>query len=198
MNYKIAYDKARNLLKEMDKNEVCRFAGAREEKNHIILNYFTDECRITLPEISFSPDNYSIEEKILILHYLTSKGETHRVPKWVTFKNLPGASFYEPTYRKRGPEIILKGLGSEPERLLSVAVALGGVREEFGDISVRIRVFPKIDSIVVLNRGDEEFPPECNILYPDWIHAFLPLEDIAFLATAIAKRILKSASTSRR
>jgi len=53
-------------------------------------------------------------------------------------------------------------------------------------------VFPRVEAVVVLFKGDEEFPPEANILYKDDIVNFLPLEDVAVLSGLVAGRLKRA------
>jgi hypothetical protein len=53
-------------------------------------------------------------------------------------------------------------------------------------------VFPRIDVIVIIHKGDEEFPPEVNLLFSENINNFLPLEDVSILGGIIAGYLKKS------
>jgi hypothetical protein len=75
--------------------------------------------------------------------------------------------------------------------VVAAAEPLGGVPEEYGDRSMRILVFPRAALIVVLHRGDEEFPPEANILFGNDIADYLSLEDISRLGGITALRLAK-------
>jgi hypothetical protein len=142
--------------------------------------------------MSFSPDSISFAEKILLLHYLTTKGDKETKGEYVTFKNLPGASFYNSTYRKRSIERILRAFGAAPKSLLDVSCVLAGQPAELGDVSVRFQVFPKIEATIVLHEGDDEFPPEAQIVFRDEVVNLLPLEDIAVLSGILASRLIKA------
>ena len=66
---------------------------------------------------------------------------------------------------------------------------------ELGDASFQFEILPRIRGLVVFYVGDEEFPPEANILFNEEIVNFLPLEDVAVLAGLIATRLSKSVIT---
>ncbi len=137
------------------------------------------------------PPSLSFGEQILVLHYLTSVENHDTKEEYVSYKNLPSASFYNPTFRKRSTNRILSAFVDNPEALLDVSKALGAERAELGDVSVRLQVFPKIVVVVLLYRGDEEFPPETELLFRDDIINFLSLEDIAVLSVFVASRLIK-------
>jgi len=190
-NYEIAFNSAADLLRKADMVEVAERCGAQWEGDSLRLRYFNSDCRILFPEVSFDPPAISLAEKILVLHYLTSRESHPAKGEFVAYKNLPSASFYNPTYRKRGTNRVLSAFGSRPEVLWELAGMLGAGRAEYGDVSLRIPVFPKIDAIVLIYRGDEEFPPEAEFLFKDDIISYLSLEDVAVLAGTIASRLIR-------
>ncbi len=180
---------AAERLGAADPEEVCRRSGARRTADGLELEYFGRIVGIRLPQAEILPEGIPLYERILILHYLTGAGGAPASGEYVQFKNLPGASFYEPAYRRRGTARLLRGFGDRPELLGEAAAALGGTPESYGDVSVRLRVFPKIEAVVVLYRGDDEFPPEAGILFRDDIPGFLALEDVTVVADLIAGRL---------
>jgi hypothetical protein len=69
---------------------------------------------------------------------------------------------------------------------------LGGRPASYGDVSVTIDGFRKVPVTLVLWRGDDEFPPEGNILLDSSISHYLPAEDIIFLCQTITWRLVKA------
>ena len=191
-NYETAYSRAAELLRESDWDAVARETGTEYRDNLFTVPYFSSACSITVPEVEFRDAELPLIERILILHYLTTLAGHSAEGKLVQFKNLPGGSFYEATYRKRGPNLILRTFAADSQSLLKAGERLKGKAAEYGDVSVSIPVFPRIDATVILYEGDEEFPPEASILYTDTIIRFLSLEDVALLAGMIYKHLKSS------
>mgnify|MGYP006287777995 CR=1 FL=1 len=189
-NYEIAYKRAAEMLRSSDFGEIKRRCGVDTKEGYILVEYFGADYRIRLPKVEFESEKLSMAEKILILHYLTTTGTYEPEGVYLAFKGLPGAAFYNPTYRKRGPNIIRDVFGNNPERLEKVLEEPCVKKGDTGDVSLRIQVFPKIEALVIMYRGDDEFPPECQILYNDEIINLLPLEDVAVLAGRIAKFLM--------
>jgi hypothetical protein len=190
-NFEIAYNRAAEMLRRADLRKTSTRCGIQYAEGYLSVLYFNSEYRIHLPDVSFQPEILSMMERILVLHYLTEKADHPAKGEYVAFKNLPGASFYSTPYRKRSLQQIIRVFGETPDDLLTVSRILGATPAEFGDISVRLQVFPKIETIVVLYRGDEEFPPEAEILYRDDVINYLSLEDITVLSGIIASRLSK-------
>jgi hypothetical protein len=195
--YDPSFNKAADLLRNSDPVYISGICGTIITESGILVHYFDKKYTVKLPEVSFDPPDLSIYEQILVLHYLTTMGDNASKGEFISFKNLPGAFFYDPTYKKRGPGQILSKFGENIDQLVEAGQRLGGEKAEFGDISVKLPVFPKIEAVVVLYRGDEEFTPEANILFKDDIINYLPLEDIAVLSGVIGSRLKKALNKPR-
>jgi hypothetical protein len=112
---------------------------------------------------------------------------------YATFQSLPNGMFYYGPFRKRSINRMLPVFGNDPELLTNAARTLGAVETEYGDVGYRYEVLPKIAVIVALHLGDEEFPPELNMLFPRTVTDYLTLEDIAVLGGLLASKLLRSA-----
>lgn len=190
--YEASFNKAAEILRSSDLDQISRVCGISLKGSDIIIPFFNEQYTIKMPEVTFQPPTLSIYEHILILHYLTTFKDYSTKGEFVSFKNLPGAFFYNSTYRKRGPDQIIKIFGSNVEKIIEASEKVGGKKAEYGDVSVKLNIFPGVEAVVVMHRGDDEFPPEANILYGDNIINFLPLEDIAVLSGLIASRLKKA------
>jgi len=194
--YQIAYRRAVARLAGLDLGQVARRSGSLLEGRRLTLSFLGANVEVELPaggDALLRPAGLTLAEKILLLHYLVSEGARETRGELVSFKKLPGASFYEPTYRKRGPGRIARRFGRDPERFDRACRSLGWSPEQLGDAAFAFQVFPRLRGVVVLHRGDEEFPPEANLLFEDRIVNYLPLEDVAVLAGLIATRLDRAA-----
>jgi len=61
-----------------------------------------------------------------------------------------------------------------------------------GDMGLKISVFPKVPLTLILWSGDEDFPPDLNILFDATIKEFLSTEDVAVLGQEVMIRMIKS------
>ena len=61
---------------------------------------------------------------------------------------------------------------------------------EEGDVGFLFRPFPKIPIRMILWQGDDEFPPEANILFDAGVAKILSAEDIAWLAGMVVYRLI--------
>ena len=199
--YELAYKLACEQLANIDNIEQqCLKSGAQcqiiDSKRVITTKYLNQSYLISLPDIEMSlmdsEEVIPLRDKILILHYLSQAKGTPLTNKIISYKELPEGSNYFPTFSKRAIKPILDQFGEEPERLVDVAAKFGGYKVDYGDVAVTINAFPQVPITFVLWKGDEDFPPEGNILFDSTIPDYLSTEDINVLCEAIAWRLVKS------
>ncbi len=198
--YKLAYKLACEQLAKVDGIEQqCLKGGARylviDSQQVIIIEYLNQSYQITLPDIKISlmdsEEEVPIRDKILILHYLTSAKGTPTSNKSIAYKELPEGSNYFPTFYKRAIKPLIDHFGKQPRLLVDAAGKLGGYTVDYGDVAVTINAFSRVPITLVLWQGDEEFPPEGNILFDATVFDYLSTEDINVLCEIIAWKLVK-------
>ena len=109
----------------------------------------------------------------------------------IDFREVPdGGGFYWSAFVSRAKKPLLETFGQDLELYLKVAQSLGGEPQNLGDAAARFLAFPLVPVTHVLWGGDEEFPPEANILFDQTISQHLSTEDIAALAGASVYRLM--------
>lgn len=196
--YRQAFSIASQKLLEADPALVCRRSSARllveNGRRAISLSYLGRECRVQLPDVLVSPMNsepFSQRDVLLILHYLVTAGGLPLSGKPVTFRELPEGSVYYPTFVKRCVKPLLDRFADRPAAMVAAAEAIGGVKAETGDFSFRILAFPRVPVTVTLWLGDEELPPEGNILFDSTVTGYLATEDITVLCEILAWKLCR-------
>jgi hypothetical protein len=197
LSYQIACETLRNTT---DLEEQCRRAGAvcnsTTTGKSILLKYLGLEHSIALPDVDITSGvgatPAALRDKLLMLHYFNTSRGTARSGRQVTFRELPDGPVYFPTYMKRAIKPFTDAFGKEPVRLLAAGAMLGGRQGDAGDASVIIDAFPRIAITYVLWAGDEELPPQGNILYDASITDYLPTEDITVLTESISWKLVHS------
>jgi len=199
--YELAYNLAREQLAKVENiKQQCVKSSAQyqeiDSQKVIIIDYLNHSYQITLPDIRISvkdsEEEVPLRDKILILHYFTQAKGTPTSNKPIAYKELPEGTNYFPTFAKRAIKPLVKCFGNEPHRLLDVARILGGRKADYGDVAVTINAFSQVPITLVLWRGDDEFPPEGNIIFDSTISDYLSTEDINVLCETIAWRLVKS------
>ena len=201
-NYGQAYYLARQDLLNANLEERCQQAGAHlvssRELTEINLSFLNQEIFITLrpPELEFKSSlggEVPLTDKILILHYLLGASSRPDTGEWIGFEAVPDGRLYFSNFLARTHRPLLKKFGNQPQLLLETAAQLGGQKDEFGNFSVRIPAFPKIQIVIILWLGDEDLDPEVKIIFDKNITSHLSAEDVVILCNLIAIRLVKLA-----
>lgn len=197
--YGLAYRLAGEQLAQSDIERQCLKSGAEckviDSKKVITIEYLNRLYTVTLPdmEISLKDSDEAVppRDKILILHYLARAKGTPASHKIIAYKELPEGANYFPTFVKRAIKPIIDHFSNKPHRLLDAAEMLGGHQANYGNMAVTINAFCRVPITFVLWQGDEEFPPEGNIVFDSAISDYLSTEDINVLCETIAWRLVK-------
>lgn len=91
-----------------------------------------------------------------------------------------GSFFFRGGHELPLPRIADK-FGSDPDKFIEKGLHLGGEKMDFGDASVKLRLFPRIPVIFALWKRDEEFESEARIILDSSIEQQLSLYGV-FLA----------------
>jgi hypothetical protein len=124
----------------------------------------------------------SLQEQGLIMHYLIQASGAPFTETWITFREVPAGEFYYSAFVKRAKEPLVQTFGQRPELLLELGLQMGGSRRSEGDVSLSFMVFPRVPVCLVLWAGDDEFPPDGNLLFDASIAKSLSAEDVAVLS----------------
>jgi len=147
-------------------------------------------CEISLKE---SEEQIPTRDKVLILHYLSLAKGTPLTGKLITYKQVPGGTPYFARFSQLAVEPLLSHFGDNPELLIPAAQRLGAKKTTRGDAAVVINAFSRVPVTIVLQAGDEEFPPTASIMFDSTIPDYLPSEDIRILCEIIDWKLSRSA-----
>lgn len=158
---------------------------------------FLDQVyRVSFPDMKFEREDQAetteipIQEQVLILHYMMGKGTSPVSGQWVSYREIPGASFYYSAFVKRAVNPLKGVFGRNVPGFKQVAERLSGKKVEPGDAAYEFDVFPRIPLQLIVWEGDDEFPAEANILFKAGIETILSPEDIAWLAGMLVYRLM--------
>jgi len=171
-------------------------SGFEPLEAHIFRAPFLDQVyHIDYPDFNFinqrdTSKEVPIQEQILILHYMEATEVKPPSGQWVSYREIPGASFYFAAFVKRAIDPVKKVFGYNITPLAEAVRPLGGEKIEAGDAGYEFQVFPAVPLQLIVYTGDDEFPPEANILFDENIGQMLPPEDIAWMAGMVVYRLI--------
>jgi hypothetical protein len=132
----------------------------------------------------------SLPEKILVCHYLLRASGDPPTGKLITFRQIPDGHFYFDAFQRRTRDPFLSAFGHQPQLFRTCGLVLGGENADTADIAMSFQVLPRVAMQLCLWEGDEEFPPEANVLFDENIGGYLPVEDIAVVSGMLIYRLM--------
>jgi len=185
------------LAKIGDVRQQCARSGAQYVgPNEIAIDYLNQSYHIVIPDCKISlegsGEEVPLKDRILILHYFTEAKGTPAAGKLIAYKQLLGGVSYFCAFSQRAIAPLVKNFGKSPELLVKGVAKLGGHRADLGDVSVTVSAFPRVPVTLVLWRGDEEVPPNGNVLFDANIPDYLSTEDVTVLCETIIWRLVRS------
>jgi hypothetical protein len=194
-DYNQACALVKGQLSGKNPDHVAGVSGAdmiRDEDGSVLFSllFLNQKMRITWPDFKVfsgkTGEEMPIQQQILLLHYLhgaLSSNGAEPTGEWISFQEVPDGRFYLDAFHRRAKNPLVQAFGENPERMVKLASqAFESQPFDQGDASVLVRALPRITVALILWKGDEEFPPEGNILFDRNIIEILSAEDIAWLA----------------
>jgi hypothetical protein len=194
-DYKQALELGRKALADKEPDLLVSSSGAVIERNKQVtsvfcLNFLNREIIFSWPELEFvqrgSDAELPIQQQILLLHYLHgawSSSGAGITGEWISFQEVPDGKFYLDAFHRRAKNPLVQAFGHQPELLVKFAGEIFGAEpSDQGDVSVLVKALPLVPVALIIWKGDEEFPPEGNILFDRNIVEMLSAEDIAWLS----------------
>lgn len=156
----------------------------------LTLNCLNKMVAMTWPDCNFvfkeSDEQVPIQQQVLLLHYLNGCKGSQIGGKWIAYQEVPDGRFYLDAFLRRAKNPMVQAFGNRPKLLAELAILAYAARPfDQGDFSMVIQALPMVPVALILWQGDDEFPPEGNILFDGSISDILSAEDIAWLAGMI-------------
>lgn len=207
-DYKHAFEIAREEIAGMDPERVAERSGARfgtrpDGTIALTLDFLGKEVRIPWlglqAYVEGTEAELPLQQEILLLHYLRGVGDTQPREEWISYQEIPDGRFYLDAFLRRAKIPMVQTFGERPGDLLRTAAALYKATPlDQGDHGVLVQALPQVPVGLVLWEGDDEFPPEGNLLFDRSIVEIFSAEDIAWLSGMIVYPMIGMAQTLSR
>jgi hypothetical protein len=152
--------------------------------------YLVDYPRFEFKDSATPDKEIPLQEQVLILHYMLAGEMPPPARHWISYREIPGAAFYFGAFVKRAVEPLKKVFGINIAGFSKAARKLNGAEIDNGDAGFEFRVLPGVSLQLIIWSGDDEFPPEANILFDNDIGQILSPEDVAWLAGMVVYRLI--------
>ncbi|EGT4637390.1 DUF3786 domain-containing protein [Clostridioides difficile] len=195
-NYNVPFDYVRKKLKELDPHTISNLSNIpfNNDLNRFTLNFFDRQYIIDYPSGEVWNSNGSLcnnfELKILIVRYLINAKGIPRTNKYVTFKEIPGGNVYYPNFLNRTLYRLSEVFTSQIDKYKLVMEKIGAEKVNMGDLAYRFTYMGNTSMVFILWFGDDEFPPNSNILFDSNIVYYFNAEDLAVVPDIAINAIL--------
>lgn len=185
------------FLAQTDFVELQQRAGFTRDSTstNMIVPFLNRVFRIEFPSFEFTDvqdesKEVPIQEQVLILHYLKSDAFPSPSGRWVSYREIPGATFYYSAFLSRAVNPLKQVFGQNIDGLQKAAEKLQGRPLDTGDAAFEFFPFPKVPLMLTIWEGDHDFHPEANIVFDETIGKILSPEDIAWMAGMLVYRLM--------
>ncbi len=186
-------DKCWEILRTAVPADICKNAAVRYDasSDSYLLKSFNTELTISPAEKRISGSDKTGEllltrlgyfSRLSILWYLVSAKDIAPSGKLINPMNLRGGHLFF-----RGTHILpldklAEKYNNDLEGFLSRGISLGGEKACHGDAAIQFFPLPRIPVILILWRGDEEFPPGADLLFDKTAETQLAIDVLWSLA----------------
>lgn len=186
MGYEDALDKALEDFKDVRPYIAASKSRTDFQDENFIVKFFNRTFLVSYPDGELTPqdndDPYPKWLRVMLMHYLIQADGTAIADHWISYRQLPGAHFFEQRFMNMSINPLTKAFGEDIEGFKRGALAFGGEPiTRMGDAAFKFMALPCIPMACVLYLGDEEVQPAVNVLFDAASFAYLPTEDLSLL-----------------
>ena len=160
------------LFRELEPETVCqRVKDVRWDGKEFYVNLLGREFAISHPEYAIrAMDNGTIPPlpaQTFLLRYLLECKAAAWSGQWKTFREMPWGEMYIKPYTGR---VLTRAAYTFSFKLAAFAAAcekMGAIKVNHGDAGYQFELLPGFFTQILIWQGDDEFPPNAQILYSD-------------------------------
>lgn len=202
-NYELCYKNLCSELIKLDPKVIAHNCDISydEEGKFFITEFLHRKVKIDYPSGVISildKDNppkvdyldLSVMERILVISFLLRCSPGPLTDKWVPLRELQGVGYAYDKFASDSIETFVEYFTGKEDLLSDVGRVMGAAKDSRGDVAIKIEVLPKVPLLLVLWRGDEEFPTRANVLFDYSATGKLHVEDLAGLGGLVIREVI--------
>ena len=159
-----------------DPAEMAERTGAKREDNKFYVNLLGTEYTISHPDCAITPAAPLPMQTFLLRYLLECKPATWN-GTWKTFREMPWGELYIKPYTGR---VLTRAAFTFGTRLAAFAAGcekMGATKIAHGDAGYQLELLPGFFMQIMAWAGDDEFPPNAQVLYSDNFETAFAPED---------------------
>ena len=162
-----------NLFKDLDPAEAQNRTGAAFDGSAFTVRLVNAEYRITWPAYSITADREdafalkSLPGQTFLLRWLLEGKSVPARGEFKTFREMPWGELYIQPFTGRCLTRAAFTFGTRVEKFAAAMEKLGAQKLKYGDAGYELELLPGYTMRLIVWAGDDEFPPNSQILYSD-------------------------------
>ena len=162
-----------NLFKDLDPAEAQARTGAAFDGAAFTLRLVNAEYKITWPEYSITADREdafalkSLPGQTFLLRWLLEGKAAPARGAFKTFREMPWGELYIQPFTGRCLTRAAFTFGTRVDKFAAAMEKLGAQKLKYGDAGYELELLPGYAMRLIVWAGDDEFPPNSQILYSD-------------------------------
>lgn len=180
--------------KELDPAEMAARCGLpyNGEARTITMNLLGEQFLVSHPDYMIvGPSPLTNAEKILFLRYLLDGRKAQPLGQYLTYREFPWGEVYLQQFTGRCIKRFAFSYGSKPDLLNKVMEKLPAKRLNRSDCGWELELMEGLTIQFLLWVGDDEFPPNAQILFSDNFRYAFTAEDLANVGDIVLNRMKK-------
>lgn len=160
------------LFRQLDiARMLTRLPELKWDKNEIYVNLLGHEYAISYPVYTIRAtdggDVPPLPTQTFLLRYLLEGKSVESTGSWLTFREMPWGELYIKPYTGRVLTRAAFTFGTRIEAFCAAAEKMGGRKLSHGDAGYEFTLIGGYKMQILAWAGDDEFPPNAQVLYSD-------------------------------
>ena len=160
-----------NLFKALDPEEAAQRTGAKWDGKEFYVNLMGREYAISHPEYALrAPDGGKLPPlsvQTFLLRYLLESKAAVWTGTWKTFREMPWGEMYIKPYTGRVLTRAAFTFGTRIAAFRAACEKMGAIPLSHGDAGYQFNLIGNFQIQILIWEGDEEFPPNAQVIYSD-------------------------------
>ncbi|RJQ55489.1 MAG: DUF3786 domain-containing protein [Nitrospiraceae bacterium] len=169
-------------------SEIAERIGATVKDGELKIRYMGKDIIVT--RSGFSPE-LNIWDKLLVLMYIKTAGSRPLTGKWVPFRQLKDGLIRSESFHEACEQSLARMFGKNPDGFLQKLYGSGAQEAEGFSARHSLIVYPlpKIPFLILLWPADEEFGPDCKVLFDSTVTDYIDVEALLYLGIALVREL---------
>ena len=188
---------AQAKLRAIDRTEIAARSGATIDPQGNLRveflrhEYVIDHAEWTVQRADDGTAPPALMQSLLLTYLYTSDG-TSPIDRWIGFRELPDGLFYAQAFQGYTGAELVRDLNGEVEAFKQASEKLQGSALPIGNAGYAFRVLPNLKLAVVMWAGDDEFPPQAQVLFQESAPHYLITDGLAIVGSLLIGQIVKA------